>query len=159
HAPQNRGVVWLCAFSDHGVEAPLPAAEEEEKQAGETIGDDQAAVVAYRSPAARKMLRPASDRGVTRNEERGVTRKQSDREQRAGDQFDDACDADHCQQLDIGRLRIWKPEPFRKTVLKQQKPEHNTEDAEHLRLILIQLGLDVVHGCPSRLWPREPRMS
>jgi hypothetical protein len=118
----------LCALPKRRVETPAAAAEKDEKQGDETIGHEEAAVIAHRRPATWKMHRPISDRRVTRHKEGGVAREQPHREQQASDQLNDTRDADHGQQLDTGGARVWKSEPFRETMLKDQQAEHDSQE-------------------------------
>jgi hypothetical protein len=97
------------------------------------------------------MEHPVSDRRVPCHDESGIACEQSDYDQRARDQFDAARDADHRHQLDAGWTRYRESEPFLKAMLKEQKAEHDSEYAENLRLILVELRLDTIHSAPPPL--------
>src|SRR5579872_4207742 len=116
------------------VRGPAAGSSDEIDQEHEAIEDSGIAAIEHRERALRRVRHEIGNRHVAGQNEGHRTCEETNRKQRAANQFDNTLKPQQRAHSGLNRP-MRKVEQLRGAVLEKQQPDHDTGDAEHLGCI------------------------
>jgi hypothetical protein len=125
----------------NGIDAPAAAAGDENIEKDKAKRYGELAFVFDRVKTTRRVDHEVGDGHFTRQDERGQSREESKREEKAAEELNPAGDQhERGQTARVAHrmVRRREVEEFLRAVLEQEKPDDDTKDAEKDRLPALQ---------------------